>query len=502
MLNKRVSTTPQHHAVFLQKQDHDRETKIPVLYLQKDGQVKPVTALIEYFNAHPLKGDSWRKNTARSLGLFWDYCIATSNNKSIWGSKNPHRAAFRSFAHALLVGTVSIDSDSDSTGLYWPPTSQRATRNLVSALQQFIDWCVDEDLAMPSVTKKDLRPSSPEESIGFLSAAVRQARKEKARSLLGHLKDTKQIAQKIAERERRKIVDLGQEIAPPPGDREAIDFPEHLIEPLLSRGFVLSQDPSLPVFEQEDVTAKMITLLMLFGGTRISEPFHLWFNDVIPDSNQGCKVFLRHPSEASTYLSGEGQKTRATYLRERGLRPRNTNGVKKSYHAGWKNLAVDKSLNAPVFFIHESAEYQFRAMFLYYLRYRDYLMKQRRSKGKPDHPFLFVSHGNDTAGDPYSIAAYNSALERAYGRLEKNLHISIPFGKDHGTTPHGFRHRFGRMLEESGMPVKTIQKAMRHRSPLSQQVYTAPTAARIESELEKARNKVSGNYMLEKETSI
>lgn len=498
MLNKKISTTPQHHAVFLQKQAHDRETKIPVLYLQVDGQARPVTALIDYFNAHPLKGDSWRKNTARSLGLFWDYCQATSGNESIWRSKNPHRTAFRSFAHALLVGTLSIDDDSDSTGLYWPPTSQRVVRNLVSALQNFIDWCVDHDLAMPSITKKNLRPSSPDESIGFLATTIRQAEKEKSRSLLGHLKNTREIAERIAERERRKIVDLGQEIAPPSEEREAIDFPEHLIEPLLSHGFLLSRDPRLPAFEQEDVTAKMIALLMLFGGARISEPFHLWFNDVIPDSNQGCKVFLRHPSEAVTFLSGEGQKTRATYLRERGLRPRNTNGVKKSYHAGWKNLAVDKSLSAPVYFIHESAEYQFRAMYLYYLRYRDYLIKQRRAEGKPDHPFLFVSHGNGVAGEPYSISAYNAALERAYGRLEKTLNISIPIGKEHGTTPHGFRHRFGRMLEDAGMNVKLIQKAMRHRSPLSQQVYTTPTAARIESELEKARNKVSDSYSLEK----
>ncbi|MDR9423838.1 MAG: gamma-mobile-trio recombinase GmtY [Marinobacter sp.] len=498
MLNKKISTTPQHHAVFLQKQAHDRETKLPVLYLQADGQVRPVTTLIEYFNAHPLKSDSWRKNTARSLGLFWDYCVATSGDKSIWESQNPHRAAFRSFAHALLVGTLSIDDDSDSTGLYWPPTSQRATRNLVSALQQFIDWCVNQNLALPSATPKNGRPSSPEESIVFLAAAVRQARKEKERSLLGHLKSTKEVAQKIVEKERRKIVDLGREIAPPSGDQEAIDFPQHLIEPLLSRGFLLNRDPSLPIFEQEDVTAKMITLLMLFGGTRISEPFHLWFNDVIPDPNQGCKVVLRHPSEAATYLSGEGQKTRATYLRERGLRPRNTNGVGKSYRAGWKNLAVDKSLSAPVYFIHESAEYQFRAMYLYYLRYRSYLMKQRRAEGKPDHPFLFVSHGNGFVGEPYSISAYNGALERAYGRLEKNLHISIPIGKEYGTTPHGFRHRFGRMLEEAGMNVKLIQKAMRHRSPLSQQVYTTPTAERIESELEKARNILSGSYSIGK----
>lgn len=498
MLNKKVSTTPQHHALFLQKQRNDLETKIPVLYLEKDGHIRPVTSLIEYFNSFPFKGDTWKKNTARALGLFWDYCIATSDDKSIWEATNPHRAAFRAFAMDLITGTVSINSQSDPTGLYWPPTSQRATRNLISALESFVEWCDAEGYNTSPIPKKNLRPASPEESIRFLYVAMQ----EKQRGLLSHLKNSQQIAQQIANRERRKIIDLGKEESPASENREAIAFPEDLIEPLLSRGFTLNPDPNLPPHEQEDITAKMITLLMLFGGTRISEPFHLWFNDVVPDSQHGCRVFLRHPSQSSTYLSGESDKTRAAYLKERGLFPRNTSGVSKSYRAGWKNLATDSSLVAPVYFVHEGAEYLFRNMYLYYLRYREGFLNERRLKGKPDHPFLFISRGTDESdkqsyvGEPYSIASYNKALKRAYARLEQSSGISIPFGKNYGTTAHGFRHRFGRMLEEGGMNTKTIQKAMRHRSPMSQAVYTGPTAKRIESELNQAREAVSARFMV------
>jgi len=498
MLNKKISTTPQHHALFLQKQRNDLGSKIPVLYLEKDGHVRPVTTLIEYFSAFPFKGDTWKKNTARALGLFWDYCIATRDDKSTWEANNPHRAAFRAFAMALITGTISIDNQSDPTGLYWPPTSQRATRNLISALERFIEWCNEEGYTTSPITKKNLRPSSPEESIRFLYTAMR----EKQRGLMSHLKNTKQIAQESADKERSRIIDLGKEEGPSMEHREAIAFPEELIEPLLSRGFMLNPDPSLPPHEQEDVTAKMITLLLLFGGTRISEPFHLWFNDAVPDSGHGCRVFLRNPAQAATYLSGEGQKTRAAYLRERGLVPRSTAGVSKSYRAGWKNLATDSNLIAPVYFIHEGAEYLFRNMYLYYLRYREGFLKERKLRGKPDHPFLFVSRGTDASdnqsyvGEPYSIASYNKALERAYARLEKNSGISIPVGKKYGTTAHGFRHRFGRMLEEGGMGTKTIQITMRHRSPLSQVVYTGPTAKRIESELNRAREVISGKFLV------
>jgi hypothetical protein len=493
MLENAPTITPQHHAVFLQAEFGGGGTRIPILYLECNGQIKPVKELITYFSAFPNRSTTWQRAVARSIGLFWDYCIATRNDSSIWKSENPHRLAFRRFTLALLKGTLSIDDHSDRWGLYWPPTSQANVKKLSTALHGFITWCEDEGLVSRLSVSPKTAPISPEETMSFLYTAI----KIKNYSLLSHLKNTTQIAELALRASRERLIDLGPNIQPAYEDSEVIAFPRDLLAPLLTHGFIVNENPDLEIYEQEDITAKMVTLLLAFGGTRNSEPFHLWFNDVVPGSENKCKVFLRHPSDSLTYIQGEGRKTRRMYLLERNLPPRNARGLSKSYKAGWKNLKTDQTLTAPVFFVHKEAEVLFREMYLYYLRYRGSLLRQRQLTGKPDHPFLFVSRGKDASedesyvGEPYSISAYKGALQRAYDRLERRYSYSISRGKYDGTTPHGFRHLYGRLLGESGLDQKTIQTLLRHRSPMSQGVYTTPTFNRITASLESAREKIT-----------
>ncbi len=298
---------------------------MPILYLEHSGQVKPVTALVSYFSKFPNRSTTWQRTVARSIGLFWDYCVATQDNASIWKSENPHRLAFRSFTLALLRGTLNIDDHTDQYGLYWPPVSQANVKKLSTALHTFITWCQDEGLVKrPDVNPKSA-PQSPEEVISFIYTAIRI----KNYSLLSHLKNTREIAERKLQVSREKLIDLGPNIQTGFENCEVAVFPRELLAPLLSHGFIINDDPDLEPFEQEDITAKMITLILAFGGTRNSEPFHLWFNDVVPGSDGTCKVFLRHPSDSATYIQGEGRKTRRMYLLERSLLPRNSQGVSK-----------------------------------------------------------------------------------------------------------------------------------------------------------------------------
>ena len=101
---------------------------------------------------------------------------------------------------------------------------------------------------------------------------------------------------------------------------------------MIEFGFIKDESAVLPE-DREDLTAKMITLLTIFGGLRVSEPFHIWFNDVVPQTDDSCKVFLRHPAEAYTEIAGEKNIHRKTYLAQRNLRPRNDNNNSKSYKA-------------------------------------------------------------------------------------------------------------------------------------------------------------------------
>jgi len=157
-------------------------------------------------------------------------------------------------------------------------------------------------------------------------------------------------------------------------------------------------------------------------------------------------------------------------------------------------LALDDSLSAPVFFMHDGAAKLFNAMYIYYINhYRPKLEEIAKSNGNPKHPFLFVSAGVDHStgksyqGLPYSVGAYISAFERALDKVEIALGITIPRGKEYGTTPYGSRHYYLGTLTDLGMPRKVIQKCAKHHSILSQEAYNTPAYDEIQKKLNEAR---------------
>lgn len=146
-----------------------------------------------------------------------------------------------------------------------------------------------------------------------------------------------------------------------------------------------------------------------------------------------------------------------------------------------------------VFFIHQSLEYQFASYYRTYLDFRRELVCARMKRGESDHPFLFVSKGEDRSsassciGNPYSLSAFKRAWARALVRVEKVYGEVIPRGKMYGTTPHGLRHFYGKTLYKAGAPQKAIQRAMHHRHILSQNGYTEPEWEQVNDALNKAR---------------
>lgn len=484
MARTQPSAIAKHHVVVIQQVRGSTDLKIPALYIKVGNQLKLVNSLVDYFLFFPTRSLNWKRKVSRALGLFYDFCI--SYNRAYHSKKifNFHKILIRRFALALLKGTIDIDDHEDKLKLYWPPTSLKNTKSILSTIKAYIEWCEIEGVIEPQPSNLLTRPSNESTTLRFLNQAV----KAKAFMFLTHSVTAPELARSIADKQVNKIIELGGSES---GSGEAKKFPSELVAPLIEFGFIKDESAALPE-DREDLTAKMITLLTLFGGTRVSEPFHIWFNDVVPQIDDSCKVFLRHPAEAYTEMAGEKNILRKTYLAQRNLRPRNDNNNSKSYKAGWKSLKVDDSLSAPVFFIHPAAEKLFREMFKYYLRYRSGLMESYKDRHGTDHPFLFVKQTGN-AGEPYSIKAYQDALKRAYKRLEKRLNKPIKYGKLEGTSPHGHRHLYGRTLAEAGIPPKIIQSSLRHRSLLSQGTYTEPTFKEITSQLEKARHLIELN---------
>ncbi|MEZ9438002.1 site-specific integrase [Vibrio atlanticus] len=268
--------------------------------------------------------------------------------------------------------------------------------------------------------------------------------------------------------------------------RENKAFPKELIAPLLQFGFVkkpLAENP----FEREDITAKMVTILLLYGGLRKSEPLHLWFNDVIPYSDFQCQAKLYHPRLARTHLFGEKQKTREEYLKERHMRPRSDKANPKSLKAHWKALSVDKSTyHADIFFLHPSAEAMFVTLYQIYLPYRSKLMEEYVKNKGHNHPFLFVSNGIDQqtgesyVGAPYSQSSFGKSYDKAIKRLEQHLDMRIERGKGSALNLHSLRHFYAQALTDAGVDKKVIQKCMHHRTINAQNAYQGMSSQKIQ----------------------
>ncbi len=489
-----LSATPQFHTVLNQEIEHMGGLVLPVLYLNTEEGIKKMDSLLGYLISNSDKSLTWHRTRSRAMGLFYDFCQSPINRTCLRG-ENPYRAIIRRFARSLRLGTINVTTGEDPSRLYWPPGSYKVTKRLCSALIEFTRYIQDEGIASSELFNaiNSPIPNNEPAALKFLHTAFIIKRL----SFFSHVINANNLANRLQDRSRNSIVNLGASTYTNHDESEGLRFPSDLIAPLFEYGFVLDKTSKVP-HEREDITAKMMTLLLFFGGTRKSEPLHLWFNDVLPDYSEDglCKVFLREPSDSKTYIAGE-DKLRSQYLAEKGLRPRNNKGNTKSYYAGWKNLATDKALNASVFFVHSNAQYLFNHMYIYYTNtYRPPLIEINRNLGKPDHPFLLVSNGIDQAtkesyeGSPYSMSAFDDAFTRALDRVEKALDIVIPRGKEYGTTLHGGRHFYGGTLADVGIKEKVIQKCLRQRSITSQGTYTTPTFERIQTSLNNAKNDI------------
>jgi hypothetical protein len=482
MANYKITPIGRHHVVVMQQLSGVNSTKAPLLYISINGKPVIVDAVTKYFIAHPTRSLNWMRTASRAAGLFYDY---TKQYVAIHKEALDPISMVRAFGLALLNGTITVKTFEDPLDLYWPSSSIQTVKRLMNALNGFTDWCISNGLVNDGSSYS--LPSANEGSyLKYLSVALRI----KQSSFFNHTIDPVKLARKLKKQEESKILQLDNSTNS--SSNTAKYFPTWLVPDLLEYGFVVNPEAEEPELG-EDITAKMITVLLLFGGLRVSEPFHIWFNDIIPQTDGSCKVFLRHPSDALTRIVGEKSITRRQYLAQRGLLPRNTQGLKKSYHAGWKYLAVDENLEAPVFFLHGAAENLIKHMFHYYLNYRKKQMSIYQSIHNADHPFLFVSGKGEYAGSPYSIQAYNRALQRAYDRLERKFGYKIPRLKEFGTTPHGPRHFYGQALIDSGINPKIIQKSLRHRSIISQSVYTEPKDALIRETLNNAKAQIESD---------
>ncbi|MFZ3464550.1 site-specific integrase [Vibrio harveyi] len=431
-----------------------------VLYIKPIGSEKPILfrELIKYFEINGYSG-SWQRQVARALGLFYDFCVEKAP-----AYKNDNHVAdtIRGFIQCSLSGD-------DSLG--WIPSSAKTVRRNVSYILDFSRY-----LEVSGILPKTL-PRTHREYL-FRASQV------KNNTFLSHVTDVNKVAARLQTISPDYIFKFPKSTTTT--SVKVSQFPEELIEPLLNEGFKSSNG-------KENLGAKMITMLLIFGGLRESEPFHLWFNDFsIYPSSGALEINLHHPSQSRCNIPPYKNKRREEYLLERGLLPRNNDNNSNSYHAGWKDLALDNHYTTKIKLIHREVEILFVKLFKEYMYQREVSMKTYKAKHGYEHPFLFVKMGDpNDLGAPLSISAYIRSLKRACRRLQI-AGYPAEYGAVNGVSPHAMRHWFGSMLEECGVSPKVIQEMMNHRNILSQDIYKSVNKRSIDD----AVTKIASFYLL------
>lgn len=412
-------------------------TEIPVL-LTESGVLQ---SLMDYCLARSHdRSLSWMKKIVQATSLFLQYIQVNSNNQNTY-------QLFQNFAQRLYTGTFDKVTGLDPSNLCWHPYSYNNAGEIIHRLSEFFEWLGETRQEAKSINPKYAGNSFDRK----MDEAAYLYRREKV--FLGHNWSSNPTVQDVGYRTREKL-------RPVVFHSEPAAFPENRFEELLLKGF--------KVKGKYDYRGMLITLLLNGGGLRVSEPFHLYLQDVFPSPENrtlAC-VLIHHPHQGfapSDWLDSTGKHkkvNRAQYLAQKyALSPRTE--LLGSQGAGWKNPRLDGKFYMNVYWFQPWLGEWFMDIWLRYLEQVVYLDR--------DHPFAFVNLHREPRGSMYTIDKFTKAHGAAIER------IGLTVQKQAGTTPHGHRHAYGRRLKNSGVDTLLIQRCMHHASEHSQNVYTQAT---------------------------
>lgn len=445
--------------------------EVPAL-LGDYGIVQP---LIEYFLEHShARSASWMEIRLQAVQLLLEYLSANID------FFQDHRKIFRVFVQQLYSGTIGNDG-LDPSRLFWRPRSTSSANRLIGGLVDFLEWMSDRygSQQLSPLT----RASRYDERLQWAAHQQRHARAflahtwDKAKAKI----DTTLMHDFVLRRPAQSQLN---------GIRF---FPDERFIELLFKGFVRPGQVTNPFIDRRlNLRDILITLLMHAGGVRVSEPLHLFIQDVgidpINKSANGQNIALvriYHPSEGIApddwnKINTGKRINREAYLQGKyGMKPRNR-CVGRSLRAGWKTRKLDDAASKYI------QVQWFPTMFgEWFLEIWKLYLRQLREIPRA-HPFAFVVlHGPDR-GKPLSMDAFLASHKRAIRR------IGLEPAKMNGTTAHGHRHAYGQRLVDANIDVLVRRNALHHSSIESQIPYTEPTAKKVSEVLSNAMQRLEG----------
>lgn len=449
------------------KDSHGVYAEIPVIVTEYGV----LMSLVEYMlKKARFKSASWKQKLAQAVGLLLDYMSANHQH-----FQRPEDL-FEAFAARLYTGTADGEGR-DPGELYWMGMDTLPIRQLTTLLSDFSDWMAKQQQTQPLNPWREA--TRDEEMLAWTAWEYRRNN-----SIFSHTVNY-DLAALQNKRARQALIKKA-----PVVDRGAAKyFPEGRVEDLLFKGFILPGKQNSPRLEERlNLRDILITMLMNFGGLRVSEPFHLYCQDVLPDPYHPERAYVRvfHPEEGRAppdWLDAKGKPikcNRTAYLKGRhGLIPRNLYYSTAAMHAGWKDNVVEADGKfMPVFWCPTWAGEMFMKLWVLYMA--------QRSRLRCDHPFAFVTE----TGKPYAINDFRGQHARAVER------VGLVAGKMLGTTPHGHRHGYGQRITDYELDPLARKKALHHRSLESQVVYTEPDTQKVNRMIEAASQRMESDTPL------
>jgi acyl carrier protein phosphodiesterase len=189
-LGKLAQISGRHHMVLLHPMERQFDAVMPILWLFSDGGPKVFQPLVDYFIDRNHYRLDWKRKAARSVGLFYDFCLAYEFDAPN-SVRNIHSATLRSFIEAIKKGTIP-KTGVDHSGLFWAPMSAVSVAETARHLDQFVQYMHDnlktlnKDHPLRFLYREfSLSPSNTAEMVGFLMAAKALS----SRSFMRHVKN-------------------------------------------------------------------------------------------------------------------------------------------------------------------------------------------------------------------------------------------------------------------------------------------------------------------------
>ena len=478
-----------HHVITVQRVTGFPGRSIPILWINEcpvsdPFRTRPHAPLIDYFIRRDAMSTAWMRQTARGVGLLYDYliqCNYPSDQIAPTLAVNDVDHTIRArFVNHIYRGTFDAEGR-DATGLLWLPRTPDAARAMMRGIDGYADWL--ETTSPPQQAVRQIDRGSMHLTGKDLAQFLAATEVRRKVGFLSHIKHLSHSKPRLASHIIRKTRSRGA--ARPDGNR----FPIRHLGSLFTHGIEHPTSRNDPTDTLIRATTRLATLLCALTGVRCSEPLHLWVNDV-QFVNGEVLLLMQHPEYAVVSHPRFGRITRAEYLRLFcDMEPRNLSYGR--FHSGFKGLKLNREHWAPLYCLPlPGARRLLTSTVIQYISHvRPRLMHLRRQTGGRDHPFLLVSPGSKShlqaePGDPYTLPAFRQAFRRAAQRLRTHVGpieaAAIPL------TPHPLRHMYAGFLADIGIKRHIRRECLHHNSPLSTDMYTTPLNSRVNDALNAA----------------